>query len=979
MRFFFFLFTIAFTLMLSTLNAQGTNTNEIATNEISTNSLQVIERKEDDNVVLSIGKLDAMRNPASFVNLINLSTYKQLKDYAVSNNIVIKDNDKEGDLRARIIEIQTGIVVDRTLTIDQVNEATRKNPALDNTAVYLRKADYVERYPMKEANEDIITLHGGVEIDMYDYNLKADKVVYSLKTSEVYADGNITVEDSQTHLVGKWFLLNRENKHGVLFNGDTTFEFFRIKGKVLKYVDNKFYTENSLVSFSRLTPLAHDFFTSRVYFWDNKKILLFNSIYRVGVQPIFYFPIFMQNYWGSGIITTFGETKREGVFIQNQKSLSYGGANHKIRFDLYQKLGILVGDEIRYSGNNNTISLDAMFAMGRQYYLLDTQTTSILGINTRYLNYFGTGASGKLIPRYRINYDHSLLLFQTQNIRSSLSTKITMASDLYFNSDFNNVRDFDIFSFFRYFLNNDFDDLQDPSYENYTQNALKFNNSFFGLNVDATVGWDLQAVRNLSVDNNTNFDYMKNKSSKLTLPSLSTGYSGVIGKDTSYFIPGLNLNYNINGSYSYTINYKTSEGIYFYDNPNLESDLNEKINEKHNLNLSGGLSRPFSGLFYNFSPSVRGDYYYQSTVDANEIDSVYDKLATYFAMSSGVSFNIFFPVSILSDNFKRYFEPNLNLNTSYNIGYKFRDKYDSTEPYGGFTDNRVNANLTLGGTGYSLFFIPNLNLNVSGSIGSGYDLKPRYDFTNKKYVFVAETNRIQTTEASASTRLSYDRSYISAGIGKNLLGTNFTTMDASSYFYVPLPFDLLINTIVRKSSGDIFFDGIDNSFQTYFSFSYSHDFINYKYNRMAFSLGLDLKIYELWRFSFSTSSANNRAYRYIKEYANRENEEWINIFEDIKNSFAFGNYDKQSASLFKLGSISASVWHDVDGWDLQIYFAISPTSLPYELSTGSIKGSYWDKEFWITFTSRDFGGLGFPQKNIDLNGKITDLISTNRI
>ena len=162
-------------------------------------------------------------------------------------------------------------------------------------------------------------------LKMYNNILIADKVVYSLKTGEVFAAGNLKVESGETTLSGEWFMLNRDSKKGVLFGGGTKFMSFTVEGRIIKFNDQDFFAENSSVSFSRLTPVAHDFLASRVYLWDNKKMMVFNSIYRVGRQPVFYFPLFLQNYMGTGIISSFGESLREGVYIQNYKIFNLYG------------------------------------------------------------------------------------------------------------------------------------------------------------------------------------------------------------------------------------------------------------------------------------------------------------------------------------------------------------------------------------------------------------------------------------------------------------------------------------------------------------------------------------------------------------------------------------------------------------------------------------------------------------------------------
>ena len=50
-----------------------------------------------------------------------------------------------------------------------------------------------------------------------------------------------------------------------------------------------------------------------------------------------------------------------------------------------------------------------------------------------------------------------------------------------------------------------------------------------------------------------------------------------------------------------------------------------------------------------------------------------------------------------------------------------------------------------------------------------------------------------------------------------------------------------------------------------------------------------------------------------------------------------------------------------------------PSTLPSDITSGSVKGIYWDKEFWIEFTLTDFPNVGLPRKEYNLNSTITDL------
>ena len=961
-------FALIFNVSLYSQNSDNQN-NNTQTNDSTDN--------RNSSALMLINRFDAMKNPVSFINIVNFTPYNILLEYARVNRIEIYPYDNEASLRARIIKRQVNVQVENITGENDIRNVARTTIGSGGGRIELKSADYVERYAVKEMDEEIIFLYGNVTLELYNNILSSDRVVYSLKTGEVFAEGNLRVQSSENDLKGEWFMLNRDSKRGVLFGGGTKYQSFSVEGDIIKFNDENFFSDKSRVSFSRLTPVAHDFLASRVYVWDTKKFMVFNSIYRVGRQPVFYFPLFMQNYMGTGIISTFGTSLREGVYMQNSKTFDIYGMQHRLRFDAYQKLGFLLGDEIRYTSQYHNLSLDVMFALGRQYYLLDSYISSSVGFGTRYVNYFSGGKAGKFTPRYKFQYDHTIQLYNGENINSYVVGKLNLNSDLYFRSDFYNQRGaLDLVSFFTS-LTGDLDDIGNSYPESSIENSIYFNNYIYGVNLRVGAQWDLASVRNLSVDQNTNFDYYMPKPSRLILPSIEASYSSVWGDETSYYFQNLNINYSVGGSYAHTVNYKTSEGIAFYDNPELNNKLNEKLAERNNVNLYGNLSRNFTNEFTRFTPNARLDYNYQKSVNPSAEDLIYDRNSSYLGLGTTLNLSIFLPNSVIPYGWDNYFTPTITWDSSYSLGYQFKkvavDNNTNSSASGEFNSHDINSRLSIGGTGYSLFFIPNLNLDIQGYVRTGYDMKPYYNAETKNYQITFSTNKFLTTEVGGSTRLYYDQSYISYTLAKNLLGTNLTANNINTLIHIPIPVGKITDSILLRHNKRPFFDNVINSFDIFFDISYNHDFINYRYNTVSFIFGIEFQILEQWRIRFSTTSANNRAYRYIKSYAQKESEAWINPFWDIINSFNFKNSRKRMESLFKLESIETSIWHDLDGWEFLATFSIRPSTLPSDIASGSVKGSYWSKEFWIEFTLTDFPSGGLPRREYDLNKTITDL------
>ena len=226
------LFTLIFNVCLY---AQDTNAdNNIATNNtISTNNI-------GESAIMRINRFDAKRNPVSFINLVNFTPYYVLQEYAKINNIEIYPYDTEASLRARIIERQVNIKQEVIKGNEEVREIARTTINRGGAQVELIGADFAERYAVEEAEEELISLYGNVTMKMYNNTLIADKVVYSLKTGEVFASGNITVKAEGSTLNGEWFMITLESLKEDFRNigikaGDTL--FLRISYKAVGKVE----------------------------------------------------------------------------------------------------------------------------------------------------------------------------------------------------------------------------------------------------------------------------------------------------------------------------------------------------------------------------------------------------------------------------------------------------------------------------------------------------------------------------------------------------------------------------------------------------------------------------------------------------------------------------------------------------------------------------------------------------------------------
>ncbi|MDD5790076.1 MAG: hypothetical protein PUE30_06100 [Spirochaetia bacterium] len=112
------------------------------------------------------------------------------------------------------------------------------------------------------------------------------------------------------------------------------------------------------------------------------------------------------------------------------------------------------------------------------------------------------------------------------------------------------------------------------------------------------------------------------------------------------------------------------------------------------------------------------------------------------------------------------------------------------------------------------------------------------------------------------------------------------------------------------------------------STSFVYDFVRPTSSYFVFIPKITFKINNFLDFSFSSESRNSVIYRYFCSDSDYEyyyqNKGERNFFKDLMDSFDLGSDDKRKNSAFKLKSLVMSITHDLDDWDLNCSFKISP-------------------------------------------------------
>ena len=143
------------------------------------------------------------------------------------------------------------------------------------------------------------------------------------------------------------------------------------------------------------------------------------------------------------------------------------------------------------------------------------------------------------------------------------------------------------------------------------------------------------------------------------------------------------------------------------------------------------------------------------------------------------------------------------------------------------------------------------------------------------------------------------------------------------------------------------------------STSFVYDFVRPTSSYFVFIPKITFKINEFLDFSFSSESRNNVIYRYFcsdSDYAYYYgNNGERNVLNDLMDSFRLDSDEKRKNSAFKLKSLVMSITHDLDDWDLNCSFKISPR---YISATSSQQAHYdFSPYFSLSVSWRPMSGM----------------------
>lgn len=900
----------------------------------------------------------------------------------------------------------------------------------------LKHADIVQRYETEEG-EDIIHLSGSVSLKVSGYTVFANDIIYSMDTAEVFGVGDVVIDDGATHAEGEWFALNRDTEEGALYQGRAFLaeQNLHVKGRVIKFSDEKFFIEDGYFTTSSISPASYKFNASKIIIWEKKSIFANNISFEIGNQHFYWLPFFFSKSMSfkiPGFTHSMGTNLTDGAYLQNSISFdNFLGLSHRLHMDVYQRRGIALRDYASASGDWGSINLEMLGAWARDmYYFTVPSGTGLSNTGgTRYVNYDIETLEAGTSLRWKFKTTGTYHLTTANSNRlGSVSWTYGNMKDLFYATDFE--RGLPHFS-----LNTELDRFRDQTKDSFSSRsaegrpATSFSLSSHGVNLGGI--WNYRNVNNASLTNNRHHNLsVLPVLSGYTLPSISYSLSGVLNPTKQYEKFKLNIGYSLSASYSHELKYVEHNSLYLTTNTNLTSITFEQIEEDYNklkdveferdnLSLALSLNRGFSFLDFSSLSFSGGVNYASRSTKPNKSENARTKYVddlvgdrnssgTHTYLNTG--FSIKAPFERLDENIKKRITPALSLSASHSINYKIADYYREDEIYGAFAGHSAGISAAASFTGYGIFAIPNSTFSLSiGGLGLSYDLRPRFNyasqtnsslqaytnfpapFTEEWYEDESAFRRLGVGALSASVAFSIS-SYFSAhynfaydlprkleyerqiSLGTDLEEDSFTNYISVNNYSLSgsVPLDF-------EKAFFTFFPKLEEKFKYKdtlgfsgsLNLGFSGDFNNYANGAFTLGMNFNIVIKDIFTLSFSGGSRNRSWYRYIPYYAESRGELPVNFFEDLGNSFNFSEPEARSASLFKMDNFSATFSHDLDGWVLTGGFAVTWREIA---PINSVKAYYWDKQLYITIKIKDgqFSQLDFPKQSFDLNDELVE-------
>ena len=432
---------------------------------------------------------------------------------------------------------------------------------------------------------------GNVKVIYKGTEIKADEVRFNVKSSELEANGNITVTEGDTIITGESVIFNMKGKVGRIERMELSKVPWFFKGKAIEKPDEK---NASIIEGYATTckDTGHPHYrlvSHKIHIEIDNIIESWDVLLYIGDIPVFYFPYIWRSLKASGkspLTLRPGYSSSEGLFLK----LAYN-------YDFSEYFsGALILDLMTKKGSG--------YGLQQNYRFAD-------GLNGGYLYAYYILEKDTMLERYRLDFDHS-----------SRINNVSLVARLNYLSDETLTRDF--YSYYYPVVSRDIRSyLAATYYDNIFTFMLAADRRDHYFPFEKTYKLNIQTLPDIRF--NTTSLRIGETNAYWSIASELINYSSSTG-DFYYLQPGLqsSLNYYTNpaqnGSLDNIIAY-TQANLYYtmkLDQINsLSASVSLNANAQNRLVLMPGLADSLSNLNYSASLNLHTTWNMNLDTDLN--------------------------------------------------------------------------------------------------------------------------------------------------------------------------------------------------------------------------------------------------------------------------------------------------------------------------------------------------------------------------
>ena len=1003
----------------------------------------VLEKKYHIIIITNQSVFSDSKKDFIKINLTNLS--QNLSSNEIKNfNEYIEDYNKISNIEIK--QVVSNHIFDRYGKIIKANsnealsiESKSLETKIETGEILLLNADNFTSVQIRRSgiSQQIIEITGDVQIKVNETFIRSEILNYNFSTGTLYARGDVLFKVGDIDVEVEKAVFDITKNKGILYGLKGTLITPLPPGVTLASGSSKMYYIASKATInddehltlydveatydSNKQPYVYMDFKKLDSFGEDK-ILIRNIVFKIHDHPLFYFPFFFQNPFGTGIEIKWGETDREGTFIENTLDLNIPVINKlEMELNFYQKIGVYLGfkNANTYDKNNYELHLALARTYVGNYFFPGT---------TLYNNFLSSLENEVIRYRYKVNYNHFFNLTPKNSEGKGVDTTLRYnfkktgiagqkfeQNDPFFTSELEihhprNLQFGDLLN-----LNSYNEPVFIPSASDTDDFYLTLNQSFPGSSLRIHSQWNYQVLRNTTSTSILDEDRYIQVLNSVNLPNINYSLSGTIDpidRENERRNTFLNLNYGTSLNYNLLQEYQIEdyESIFNYNRNTL--NINLSISRPFAWNENMKTKKKWKIFDMGYNPSLNVNYRKQwgaSVLNDNTDIFNNNRENTYVDLKTAHSFSVHFP----SGHQRQIFDnqlgftpmiPKLDLHFNYNLDlreFTEEENEENDELFAYTARHGIGTSMRLSQNGYGLFMIPWLNYTQNFSSSFGYDLRPDL---NDPYARLRDIDIQPLTDKFQPrvTQLIWDYRF-------NL------KLELPKISFVPINFNYSVNFLVfdnnSKTLNEFRWDRetqtlIDKQKQRE-NFNLNFRFVQQKYNPLFFlkSLNLDLAyvrygqveqfnadnininfgfslhFLRFFDIDISIGSYNDRVYLYEPKRVERYNEissdsaEPVNFFEDVLASLGLkgkNNEERlanQRIALFKTSGLNINLNHDLDTWQLNASYSIVPTVIN---NTSSLRGFYFDQRFYLSITLKpqfDFFNLNenFKPWDVDLS------------